>query len=88
MTEKQKYYHLLGEVCEDMPSSAVDSAIRAGYGQEHKSASTRLHHVKQGKVASLTDLVALIRYSMPDYQVPAHLLPEAAAAPVEVPLFR
>ena len=36
MTDKQKYYHLLGEVCEAMPSSAVDSAVRAGYGQEHK----------------------------------------------------
>lgn len=88
MTEKEKYYHLLGEVCEKMPSSAVDSAIRAGYGQEHKSASTRLHHVKQGKVVSLADLLALIRYSMPDYQVPAPLLPEAAPAAVEAPLFR
>jgi hypothetical protein len=88
MTDKQKYYHLLGEVCEEMPSSAVDSAIRAGYGQEHKSASTRLHHVKQGKVVSLPDLMALIRYSMPGYEVPAHLLPEAAPAPVEAPLFR
>lgn len=87
MTDKQKYYHLLGEVCEAMPSSAVDSAIRAGYGQEHKSASTRLHHVKQGKVASLPDLVALIRYSMPDYEIPAHLLPEEAAAPVTTSLF-
>ncbi|GAB3638641.1 hypothetical protein GCM10027422_42310 [Hymenobacter arcticus] len=67
MTDKQKYYHLLGEVCEAMPSSAVDSAIRAGYGQENKSASTRLHHVKQGKVASLTDLLALVRFSMPNY---------------------
>jgi len=87
MTDKQKYYHLLGEVCEAMPSSAVDSAIRAGYGQEHKSASTRLHHVKQGKVASLPDLVALIRYSMPDYEIPAHLLPDEAAAAVATPLF-
>lgn len=88
MTDKQKYYHLLGEVCEDMPSSAVDSAIRAGYGQEHKSASTRLHHVKQGKVASLPDLVALIRYSMLDYRIPAHLLPAEAPVAAEVPLFR
>ncbi|MGI4862967.1 MAG: hypothetical protein ACRYFZ_03535 [Janthinobacterium lividum] len=87
MTDKQKYYHLLGEVCEAMPSSAVDSAIRAGYGQEHKSASTRLHHVKQGKVASLPDLVALIRYSMPGYEIPAHLLPDEVAAPVTTPLF-
>jgi hypothetical protein len=78
MMDKQKYYHLLGEVCEAMPSSAVDSAIRASYGQEHKSASTCLHHVKQSKVASLTDLLALVRYSMPGYQVLQHLLPGEA----------
>lgn len=88
MTDKQKYYHLLGEVCEAMPSSAVDSAIRAGYGQEHKSASTRLHHVKQGKVASLTDLLALVRFSMPNYEVPASLLPEEAPEAQPAPLFR
>ncbi|MVN77820.1 hypothetical protein GO988_15925 [Hymenobacter sp. HMF4947] len=87
MTDKQKYYHLLGEVCEAMPASAVDSAIRAGYGQEHKSASTRLHHVKQGKVASLPDLVALIRASMPGYDIPAHLLPDETVPAVAAPLF-
>lgn len=75
MTDKQKYYHLLGEVCEAMPSSAVDSTIRSGYGREYASASTRLHHVRQGKVASLPDLVAMVRASMPSYQIPAHLLP-------------
>lgn len=88
MTDKQKYYHLLGEVCEAMPSSAVDSAIRAGYGQEHKSASTRLHHVKQGKVASLPDLVALIHASMPSYEIPTHLRPDELVAAPATPLFR
>jgi hypothetical protein len=85
MTDKQKYYHLLGEVCEALPSSAVDSTIRSGYGREYASASTRLHHVRQGKVASLPDLVALIRASMKDYEIPAHLLPDEtvpAAAPL------
>jgi hypothetical protein len=75
MTDKQKYYHLLGEVCEAMPSSAVDSTIRSGYGREYASASTRLHHVRQGKVASLPDLVAMVRASMPTYEIPTHLLP-------------
>lgn len=87
MTDRQKYYHLLGEVCELMPSSAVDSAIRAGHGQDYKSASTRLHHVKQGKVASLPDLLALIRVSMPDYEVPGHLLP-ALADQASMPLLQ
>lgn len=88
MTDKQKYYHLLGEVCEAMPASAVDSTIRAGHGQEYKSASTRLHHVRQGKVASLPDLVALVRASMPGYEIPTHLLPAEAPVAAEAPLFR
>jgi hypothetical protein len=86
MTDKQKYYHLLGEVCEALPSSAVDSTIRSGYGQEYKSASTRLHHVRQGKVASLPDLVALIQASMPAYEIPVHLLPDETV-PAAAPLF-
>jgi hypothetical protein len=58
-----------------MLSSAVDSAIRVGGGQGHKSANTRLHHVKQGKVTGLPDLVALIRCSVSKYDISAHLLP-------------
>ncbi|UOR06717.1 hypothetical protein MUN82_06360 [Hymenobacter aerilatus] len=81
MTEKQKFYHLLGDVCEDMPHYAVDTAIRAGYGQQYASASTRLQHVKQGKVACLPDLVALVEHSMPDFSIPAHLLPAQLVTP-------
>jgi hypothetical protein len=75
MTDKQKYFHLLAEVCEDMPYYAVDHAVRAGIGQEYRSASIRLAHVKQGKVASLPDLVKLIEISMPDFEIPTHLRP-------------
>lgn len=77
MTEKQKFYHLLAEVIEDMPHHAPTAAIRAGYGEQYPSAATRFQHVKQGKVACLPDLIALIEHSMPDFTIPAHLLPEA-----------
>ncbi|MCA8830500.1 hypothetical protein [Hymenobacter pini] len=80
MTEKQKYYALLALVCEDLPHFAVDRAIRAGYGQQYASASTRLSHVKQGKVACLPDLLALVEHSLPEFAVPAHLRPEHAPA--------
>jgi hypothetical protein len=75
MTERQKYYALLAQVCEDLPARAVDHAIRAGHGQQYASASTRLAHVKQGKVASLPDLVVLVECSMPEFQIPAELRP-------------
>ena len=77
MTDKQKFYHLLAEVIEDMPHHAPTAAIRAGYGEQYPSAATRFQHVKQGKVADLNDLIALIQCSMPDYQIPAHLRPAA-----------
>lgn len=80
-TDRQRYFALLALVCESMPHYAVDNAIRAGYAPSHSgrgasgSDSTRLNHVKQGKVVSLPDLVALVRHSMPDFDVPAFLLP-------------
>lgn len=82
MTEKQKYYALQALVCEQLPHFAVDRAIRAGYGQQYPSASTRLAHVKQGKVASLPDLLALVEHSLPEFPIPAHLRPEGTAAPL------
>lgn len=81
MTEKQKYFALQALVCEDMPHYAVDTAIRAGYGRQYTVVSTRLQHVKQGKVASLPDLVALIEYSMPKFHIPAQLLPAQFVTP-------
>ncbi|SHL86944.1 hypothetical protein [Hymenobacter psychrotolerans] len=81
MTEKQKYYALLSLVCETLPHYAVDRAIRAGYGQQYASAATRLGHVKQGKVAHLPDLVALVESSMPEFPIPAHLRPNETPQP-------
>jgi hypothetical protein len=77
MTDKQKYYHLLAEVIEDLPFYAPTQAIRAGYGDQYPSAATRLAHVKQGKVACLPDLIAMVEITMPDFEIPPHLRPAA-----------
>ncbi|QNE38593.1 hypothetical protein F1C16_03010 [Hymenobacter sp. NBH84] len=81
MTEKQKYFALQALVCEELPPYAVDMAIRAGYGKQYESASRRLAHVKQGKVANLADLLALVQHSMPRFNVPEYLLPATATEP-------
>jgi hypothetical protein len=82
MTEKQKFYRLLSEVCERLPTSAINDAIAGGY----KANAVQLLHVRQGRTINLPHLVALITHGLPDFQIPAQLLP---ATPVEqaVPLF-
>jgi hypothetical protein len=75
MTERQKYLHLLAEVIEDLPTSSIDTAVRAGY-----AASTMiLSNVRMGRAMNLPHLVALINYGLPGYQIPTHLLPKASA---------
>lgn len=83
MHEKEKFYFLMALVCRKLPRYAVEVALRAGYGAEYGvNASRRLYNVKQGKIISLADLVALVRHSLPDFEIPAHLLPDAQPAPV------
>lgn len=75
MTERQKYLHLLAEVIEDLPTSSIDTAVRAGY-----AASTMiLSNVRMGRAMNLPHLVALINYGLPGYQIPTHLLPKVSA---------
>jgi hypothetical protein len=73
MTEREKYFTLLGLVCEKLPYYAAMLAADAGLG-DHR----RLQNVKQGKAIGLLDLVALVRHSLPDFPIPEHLLPEVA----------
>ena len=75
MTDTQKFYTLLGLVCEDFPHYAVDVAL----GNGHPGPRQRLADVKRGRTISLPDLVALVRYSLPRVEIPAHLLPEEQA---------
>ena len=71
MTERQKYLRLLSIVIEELPTSAVDAAVRAGYA----APTSMLNNVRIGRVHNLEHLVALVRYGLPKYQIPAELLP-------------
>jgi hypothetical protein len=73
MTEREKYFTLLGLVCEKLPYYAAHLAAEAGLG-----VAARLQNVKLGRVIHLADLVALVRHSIPDFEIPSHLLPEPA----------
>ncbi|MDB5268021.1 MAG: hypothetical protein JWP58_1061 [Hymenobacter sp.] len=75
LEEKEKFYLLMALVCFKLPHYAVDYTIQAGYGKHHRNAAVRLGNVKLGKVPDLNDLCALIKYSMPDFDVPARLRP-------------
>ena len=80
LQEKEKFYLLMALVCRKLPVHAVDNAIQQGYGRQYKSAAVRLGNVKLGKVPDLNDLCALIRHSMPDFDIPGRLLPAGAFA--------
>jgi hypothetical protein len=76
MSEKQKFFSLLAAVCDKLPRYAVEQTINADYGAEYGAAAAkRLYNVKQGKVVCLPDLVALVRHSLPQFEIPAELLP-------------
>ncbi|MDO7851593.1 hypothetical protein [Hymenobacter convexus] len=83
MTERQKFLHLLAAVIEDLPTSAIDTAVRAGY----EATTTMLANVRMGRVMNLPHLVKLIEVGLPEFEIPESLRP-AAPAPAGVPLFR
>ncbi len=87
MHEKEKFYSLLALVCMKMPRYAVEITVRAGYGEElGPAAAKHLYNIKQGKVVNLAALVALVRHSLPEFKIPAHLLPDAAPVPDAEPV--
>lgn len=75
MTERQKYLRLLSIVIEDLPTSAIDTAVRAGY----EAPTSMLANVRIGRVMNLEHLVALVRYGLPEYHIPEDLLPATPA---------
>jgi hypothetical protein len=75
MTERQKFLRLLSFVIEDLPTSAVDTAVRAGY----PAPTSMLNNVRIARVMNLEHLVALIGFGLPAYQIPEDLLPVAPA---------
>jgi hypothetical protein len=75
MTERQKYLRLLSIVIEELPTSAIDAAIKADY----PASASMLNNVRIGRVMNLKHLVALIGHGLPNLQIPAELLPVVPA---------
>lgn len=72
MTDKQKFYRILSDVSEFLPTSAINAAIAAGY----KASAAQLANVRRGRIVNLYHLVALIQFGLPIFSIPAELLPE------------
>lgn len=68
-TEKQKYFHLLAEVVEDLPGDTSMKMWTAGYQVSPKI----LDNVRYGRAVKLDLLVAMIRVCMPGYAIPSEL---------------
>lgn len=75
MTERQKYLRLLSIVIEDLPTSAIDTAVRADY----PAPASMLNNVRIGRVMNLEHLVALVGYGLPQFTIPSELLPATPA---------
>jgi len=73
MTEREKYFSLLALICEKLPYYAAQMLAKKEGGT-----LSRWQNVKAGKTISLADLVAMVRLTLPDFEIPAHLLPEPA----------
>jgi hypothetical protein len=79
MHEEEKYYALLSLVCRKLPHYAVQMTLDA----DHYTDQPRqfLHDVKRGRSIHLPALVALVRSSLPGFEIPSHLLPEQQVEP-------
>lgn len=75
-TERQTFLHLLALIIEDLPTSAIDAAVRAGY----EDSTAMLGNVRIGRVMNCSHLMALIGYGLPSYTIPAELLPTQKVA--------
>lgn len=69
--DRQRFYHLMSLVCEDLPSNTVDTLVRAG----HEATTEQLRAVRQCRKVHLPWLLDLVRVGLPDFPIPAELLP-------------
>ena len=81
-TDRQRYYQLMALVCEDLATSAIDALVRKG----HAATTSQLTAVRHARKVNLPWLLDLVREGLPDFPIPAHLLPVAPPR-VRVPLF-
>jgi hypothetical protein len=87
-TDRERYHGLQMLVREKLPFYAADMTLNAGYNPlpadaqaDKKAKLKRLNNVKAGKVECLPDLVAMVRHCLPDFPIPAELLPAEEQAP-------
>ncbi len=66
-TDKQKFFHLLGDVCEDLPVDVAFPVWSAGF---HHIPANRLQLIRIGKVVDLPALVIIIQACLPDFKIP------------------
>lgn len=72
-TDKMRYYQLLALVCEDLHTSAIDALVRS----DHVATTAQLTAIRQGRKIDLPWLLDLVRIGLPDFAIPAELLPVA-----------
>ena len=73
LTDKQKYFYLIAEVCEKLTIEAVTQAVKSG----HPAPLGTLTNVRTGRTPNLPVLVDMVTMALPDYEIPTHLLPNA-----------
>lgn len=78
--DRQRFYHLMSLVCEDLPNTTVDTLVRAG----HEATTEQLRAVRQCRKVHLPWLIDLVRAGLPHFLIPAELLP-VPPAPVAPP---
>ena len=81
-TDRQKYYQLMALVCEDLPTTTIDTLVRQG----HEASAEQLRAVRQSRKTHLGWLIDLVRVGLPDFVIPATLLP-AMSVRSAAPLF-
>lgn len=78
--DRQRFYHLMSLVCEDLPSNTVDTLVRAG----HEATTEQLRAVRQCRKVHLPWLLDLVRVGLPKFSIPAEVLPLPTPAPLLV----
>lgn len=81
-TPRQRYYHLMSLVCEDLSTDAIETLVRK---EQHPATAAQLTAVRQGRKVDLPWLIDLVRVGLPDFELPVELLPTEEPAPLFAP---
>lgn len=65
-TEKQKFFHLLADVCEELPADVATPVIQAG----HDIPAPRLQNTRIGRHVHLETLVTIVKTCLPKFKIP------------------